>query len=226
MDKKELIKIEHISKTFHATRADLPILTDISLVIEQGEFASIIGKSGSGKTTLMNILGCLDQPTTGSYFFDGEDISKAKPDSLAQIRNQKIGFIFQTFNLLEDATALDNVALPLLYAGIKEKEARVRAFEHLKLVELETRVDHYPNQLSGGQRQRVAIARALINEPMLILADEPTGNLDSKTGDQIFEIFKRLNEEKNITFIIVTHDNELAHKTNRIIQLVDGKLVS
>lgn len=226
MDKKELIKVEHVSKIFHANRADLPILTDVSLVINQGEFASIIGKSGSGKTTLMNILGCLDQPTSGSYFFDGEDISKAVPDILAKIRNQKIGFIFQTFNLLEDATALDNVALPQLYAGTREKEARERAFEHLKLVELEDRVDHYPNQLSGGQRQRVAIARALINEPMLILADEPTGNLDSKTGDQIFEIFKKLNNEKNITFVIVTHDDELARKTDRIIQLVDGKLAN
>lgn len=222
----EIIKTENITKTFSDTaHSNLPILNGVTMSIEKGEFVSIIGKSGSGKTTLMNILGCLDQPTSGSYWLDGEDISQADPDHLAQIRNQKIGFIFQTFNLLEDATALDNVALPQLYAGVLEKDARKKAAEYLKMVELEDRLNHYPNQLSGGQRQRVAVARALINEPALILADEPTGNLDSKTGDQIFEIFRKLNQELKITFVIVTHDRELAHRTERIIELVDGKVV-
>ncbi len=222
----EIIKAENITKVFSdPSHAHLPILNGITMSVQKGEFASIIGKSGSGKTTLMNILGCLDQPTSGSYWFDGEDISQADPDHLAHIRNQKIGFIFQTFNLLEDATAVDNVALPQLYAGVPEKEARRKAAEYLNLVELGDRLMYYPNQLSGGQRQRVAVARALINHPELILADEPTGNLDTKTGGQIFEIFRRLNQETEITFIIVTHDKELAHQTNRIIQLVDGHIV-
>lgn len=222
----EIIKTENITKVFaDSGHTHLPILNGVNMSVKQGEFISIIGKSGSGKTTLMNILGCLDQPTTGSYWLDGEDISQADPDQLAHIRNQKIGFVFQTFNLLEDATAIDNVSLPQLYAGVAEKEARRKAAEYLTMVELGDRLNYYPNQLSGGQRQRVAVARALINSPALILADEPTGNLDSKTGDQIFEIFRTLNKETKITFVIVTHDRDLAQRTDRIVELVDGRIV-
>lgn len=222
----EIIKTENITKIFSdSAHSNLPILNGVTMSIESGEFVAIIGKSGSGKTTLMNIIGCLDQPTSGSYLLDGEDISKATPDQLAHIRNKKIGFIFQTFNLLDDATALDNVALPQLYAGASEKDARERAAEYLRMVELEDRILHFPNQLSGGQRQRVAVARALINQPELILADEPTGNLDTKTGDQIFDIFKKLNSEMKITIVIVTHDQELARRTGKIIRLVDGRVV-
>ncbi|HBY05717.1 MAG: ABC transporter-related protein [candidate division TM6 bacterium GW2011_GWE2_42_60] len=221
----ELIRTEHISRSFTIGNLTHQILTDICITVQKGEFLSIIGKSGSGKTTLMNILGCLDQPTSGSYFLEGKEISKLNPDELATIRNNQIGFIFQTFNLLDDLTALDNVALPLLYAGSTKKESRVRAQVLLQALDLDDRLAHFPKQLSGGQRQRVAIARALVNQPSLILADEPTGNLDSKTGVQTMEIFKKLNAEHGITFIIVTHDREIAHQTQRTIQLVDGKVV-
>lgn len=221
----ELIKTDNITKIFFPKgSADLHILRGISITIQKGEFVAIVGKSGSGKTTLMNILGCLDQPTTGSYLFDGEDVARAEPDHLAHIRNQKIGFIFQTFNLLDDLTTLDNVALPQVYAGVSESASRRKAQESLTLVGLEDRMYHYPNQLSGGQRQRVAIARAIINNPMLILADEPTGNLDSKTGVLVLDMFKRLNKESGITFIIVTHDRDLARQAGRIIEIVDGQL--
>jgi len=221
----ELIRTEHISRSFTIGSLTNQILTDICITVQKGEFLSIIGKSGSGKTTLMNILGCLDQPTSGAYFLEGKEISKCNPDELAAIRNNQIGFIFQTFNLLDDLTALDNVALPLLYAGSTKKESRTRAQVLLQELDLGDRLTHFPKQLSGGQRQRVAIARALINRPSLILADEPTGNLDSKTGIQTMEIFKKLNVEYGITFIIVTHDREIAHQTQRTIQLVDGKVV-
>lgn len=221
----ELIRTEHLSRTFTIGTIAHKILNDICITVNKGEFLSIIGKSGSGKTTLMNILGCLDQPTNGSYFLEGKEVSLLSSDALAAIRNSQIGFIFQTFNLLDDLTALDNVALPLLYAGASKKESRERAQIQLEALDLPDRLLHFPKQLSGGQRQRVAIARALINKPSLILADEPTGNLDSKTGAQIIEIFKKLNTEHGITFIIVTHDKEIAHQTSRTIQLVDGKVV-
>lgn len=221
-----LIEVKNIFRKFYATNNALfTALEDISFSIEQGEFVALVGKSGSGKTTLMNIIGCLDQPTSGAYFLDGQDMALANPDELAHIRNKKIGFIFQTFNLLEDISALDNVALPLLYAGKSEHEAREVATEKLKMVDLFERLNHLPNQLSGGQRQRVAVARALVNNPAIILADEPTGNLDSKTGQQIFSIFRELNTKSGITFLIVTHDKELAAKTDRIIEIVDGRLV-
>lgn len=220
-----LIQTVDITKTFWTGVHELGVLRGISISIESGEFVSIIGKSGSGKTTLMNILGCLDVPSSGQYFFDGENVADADPDALALIRNRRIGFVFQTFNLLEDLSVIDNVALPQLYAGKRESEARAIAQEKLVAVGLEERLTYYPNQLSGGQRQRVAIARALVNEPALILADEPTGNLDSKTGEQIIEIFKKLNDEHKITFIVVTHDRELADKTQRIIEIVDGKII-
>jgi putative ABC transport system ATP-binding protein len=220
---KQLITTEKITRVFNnSDAAHLAVLHEVSLTIGAGEFVAIVGKSGSGKTTLMNILGCLDTPTSGTYLFDGFNVVRADPDTLAGIRNEKIGFVFQTFNLLEDLTALDNVALPQLYAGSSERVALEKAREQLTIVGLEDRLNYYPNQLSGGQKQRVAIARSLINRPMLILADEPTGNLDSKTGTQIFELFKNLNAEHGITFIIVTHDRDLAQQTGRTIELVDG----
>ena len=223
----ELLRTERISKSFVTlSKEPLLVLQDISISIAQGEFLSIIGKSGSGKTTLMNILGCLDRPTSGSYFLEGENVSKKTANELARIRNQKIGFVFQTFNLLEDATALENVALPLLYAKIPTAEAQKRAADELIALGLEERMLYFPNKLSGGQRQRVAIARALVNRPALILADEPTGNLDSKTGIQTMEIFRKLNASLGITFVIVTHDDEIAASTDRIINLVDGIVVS
>jgi putative ABC transport system ATP-binding protein len=213
-----------ISKTFYTGEIALNVLSDISFTINEGEFLAITGPSGSGKSTLMNIIGCLDQPTTGSYSIEGTDVSHFSSDELAHIRNAKIGFIFQKFNLLPDLTALDNVALPQLYAGKSEDEARAAAEKTLAIVDLSDRLHHYPYQLSGGQQQRVAIARALVNDPAIILADEPTGNLDSKTGALIFDSFLRLNKEHKKTIILITHDTELAQRTNRIIKLFDGKL--
>ncbi|HBL98355.1 TPA: macrolide ABC transporter ATP-binding protein [Candidatus Dependentiae bacterium] len=224
MENQELLRTESLTKVFPMGSITHSILNGVSITVRKGEFLSIIGKSGSGKTTLMNILGCLDRPTTGTYFFEGKDTGTLSPDALAHIRNRHIGFIFQTFNLLEDLTALDNVALPLLYADASEKEARDRAAEQLIALDLGERLAHYPNQLSGGQRQRVAVARALINRPSLILADEPTGNLDSKTGAQALEIFRQLNRDLGVTFVIVTHDREIANKTDRTIQIIDGRV--
>ena len=218
------LEAQHISKTFYTGDIALTVLSDISFSINEGEFLAITGPSGSGKSTLMNIIGCLDQPTTGSYLIEGTDVSHFTSDELAHIRNAKVGFVFQKFNLLPDLTALDNVALPQLYAGTSESEARLAAQKMLELVELSDRLHHYPYQLSGGQQQRVAIARALINNPAIILADEPTGNLDSKTGELIFESFLKLNREQKQTIIIITHDLGLAQKTSRIIKLFDGKL--
>lgn len=221
-----VIKTENITRAFWTGTAEIEVLKGVSLEINQGEFVSIVGKSGSGKTTLMNILGCLDQPTSGTYFLDGEDVAQLSPSKLARIRNQKIGFVFQTFNLIDDLTALDNVALPQLYAGVHEAAARAKAAVMLEAVDLIHRALYYPHQLSGGERQRIAIARAMVNEPAIILADEPTGNLDSKTGDQIFESFVRLNQNRQITVIIVTHDPDLARATKRTITIADGRIVS
>jgi putative ABC transport system ATP-binding protein len=218
------LEARNISKTFYTGDIAHDVLIDISFTINEGEFLAITGPSGSGKSTLMNIIGCLDQPTTGSYAIEGTDVSHFSSDELAHIRNAKIGFIFQKFNLLADLTALDNVALPQLYAGKSEEEARASAQKSLEMVELSDRLHHYPYQLSGGQQQRVAIARALVNDPAIILADEPTGNLDSKTGELIFASFLRLNKEHKKTIILITHDPGLAQKTNRIIKLFDGKL--
>lgn len=221
-----IIEAKDIIKTFKMGDTTVTALKGVSLFVDKGEFIAITGFSGSGKSTLMHVLGCLDIPTSGSYVLDGIDASKASKDELAKIRNQKIGFVFQKFYLLPDLTALDNVALPRIYAGETEYEAREKAQELLKLVELEHRVDHFPYQLSGGQQQRVAIARSLINNPAIIMADEPTGNLDRATGDNILQVFKDFNENKNVTFVMVTHEPSIAAKSKRIVELVDGKIVS
>jgi ABC-type antimicrobial peptide transport system, ATPase component len=220
-----IIKAENIVKTYRMGREALKALNSVSLTVEKKELLSIIGKSGSGKTTFMNILGCLDAPTSGQYFIDDINVSNMQPDELAAIRNKKIGFVFQKFNLLPDMTALENVSLPALYAGKSEQEAEKLALEFLKFMELDKRVGHYPAELSGGEQQRVAIARSLINNPSIILADEPTGNLDSVTGEKILQMFKNLNKEKDVTVIIITHDQHVADETNRIVRLVDGEIV-
>lgn len=220
------IEAKHIYKQFGSGAHILPVLRDVSLVVDHGEFIALTGPSGSGKSTFMNILGCLDVPTAGDYFIEGINVAHMTPDQLAHIRNKKIGFIFQQFNLLPDLSALDNVALPQLYADKKESEARAYSTQLLELVGLSGRMHHYPYQLSGGEQQRVAIARALSNKPTLILADEPTGNLDSKTGEKIWGIFEQLHEKENITIVIVTHDLALAQKTHRIVRLLDGAIQS
>ncbi|KKQ11796.1 MAG: Macrolide-specific efflux protein MacB [candidate division TM6 bacterium GW2011_GWF2_36_6] len=221
-----IIEAKDIVKTFRMGETEITALKGVSLSVEKGEFVAITGFSGSGKSTLMHVLGCLDIPTSGSYVIDGVDASKATRDELAKIRNQKIGFVFQKFYLLPDLTALDNVALPCLYAGENETAAREKAKKLLELVGLEHRMDHFPYQLSGGQQQRVAIARALVNEPAMIMADEPTGNLDRATGENILQVFKDFNEKQNVTIVIVTHEQSIAARTKRIVELVDGKIVS
>ena len=216
-----LIQLESIAKTYDSGENAVQALRGVDVAIERGEFISIIGPSGSGKSTLMHILGCLDTPTSGRYWLDGDDVAELSSRELARIRNRKIGFIFQTFNLLPRATILKNVELPLLYAGTSREERRERAMNALQRVGLEKRAKHRPNELSGGQRQRVAIARALVNEPSLILADEPTGNLDTKTGSDIIAIFEELSAA-NETIVIVTHDPGIAARTQRQIRIVDG----
>ena len=221
-----LLKIENLTKIFYMGDTQVKALDNVNLEINAGEFVAITGTSGSGKSTLMHLLGCLDQPTSGKYFIDQIDVAIADKDELAKIRNQKIGFVFQKFNLLPDLTAVNNVALPMIYANIGEKQAQKIAGELLEKVELGDRKKHYPYQLSGGQQQRVAIARSLINNPKIILADEPTGNLDTETGNAILKVFKTLNKEKNTTIILVTHDTETAIHAKRIIEFVDGKIKS
>ncbi|MFC1711996.1 ABC transporter ATP-binding protein [Patescibacteria group bacterium] len=221
---KPLLKLKNISKVFHLDGITVNAVKDVSLDIKMGEFAAIVGPSGSGKSTLMHIIGCLSKPSSGQYFFEDKDISKLSDDQLAEIRNTKIGFVFQSFNLLPRISALSNVELPLIYTRLKEKVMKEIALEKLKNVGLEKRVQHHSNQLSGGEQQRVAIARALVNNPKLILADEPTGNLDTKSGKDIIKIFKKLNSQGQ-TIIIVTHDMDLAKMTNRIIKIVDGVIV-
>jgi putative ABC transport system ATP-binding protein len=221
---RPLISLEKIVKTYDSGENEVQALRGVDLGIEKGEFASIIGPSGSGKSTLMHILGCLDSPTSGSYWLDGDDVAELSARALARIRNQKIGFVFQTFNLLPRATIWKNVELPLLYAGLGRDERRERALEALERVGLDKRAKHRPNELSGGQRQRVAIARALVNNPSLILADEPTGNLDTKTGSYIINIFEEL-AASNQTIVLVTHDPAIAARTHRRIKIVDGMIV-
>ena len=218
-----MIDIKDMSKIYEMGENKVYALNHINLNIKEHEFVSIIGPSGSGKSTLMNMLGCLDVPTEGTYILDGKPISKMSDDELAEIRNKKIGFVFQGFNLLTKLTAIENVELPLIYQNVPAKERRERAKKALASVGLEGRVDHTPNELSGGQQQRVAIARALITNPPLILADEPTGNLDSKSGKEVMEIFKNLNEQGN-TIVLITHDNDVAKQAKRIIRIQDGRL--
>ncbi|MFQ5721459.1 MAG: ABC transporter ATP-binding protein [Candidatus Aminicenantales bacterium] len=225
MDNNTLIHFENLIKIYRVGETEVRALRGISNSFRSGEFVAIMGPSGSGKSTLMNIIGCLDRPTKGKYFLEGEEVSTLKKNELARIRNKKIGFVFQTFNLLPRTTALENTELPLLYSNFPSKKAKVLALKALASVGLEGRELHYTNQLSGGEQQRVAIARALVNDPPVVLADEPTGNLDSKTGQEIMEIFKKLNQEKKMTIILVTHDPEIAEYANRRIYLRDGQIV-
>lgn len=220
-----LIKITNIKRDFVLGNEIVYVLKGIDLQINKGEYVALMGPSGSGKSTLMNLLGCLDTPTSGTYILNGKDVSQMKDDELAEIRNKEIGFVFQTFNLLPRTTALDNVALPMIYAGYSKSERNERATEVLKQVNLADRMDHQPNQLSGGQRQRVAVARALVNKPSIILADEPTGNLDSKTSIEIMKLFGDIHASGN-TVILVTHEEEIAAYANRVIRLRDGLIES
>jgi putative ABC transport system ATP-binding protein len=218
-----VIEISGLEREFKLGSTVVQALRGVDVRIGRGEYVAIVGPSGSGKTTLMNLIGCLDSPTRGIYKLDGEEVSTLDDDQLSRIRNEKIGFVFQTFNLLPRATALDNVALPLVYAGATRGQRRKAARKALERVELGDRTDHRPDQLSGGQRQRVAIARALVNNPSLLLADEPTGNLDQKTGAEIVKLFEQLNQE-GMTVVLVTHDNELAKRARRTIRIVDGQV--
>jgi putative ABC transport system ATP-binding protein len=220
-----VIEIKGIGKTYRIGEVVVNALREVDLHINKGEYVALMGPSGSGKSTLMNILGCLDTPSRGKYFLNGTDVSNMTDNALAEIRNKEIGFIFQTFNLLARNTSLDNVALPLVYAGISKKERIVKAEDALKSVGLGDRMDHKPNELSGGQRQRVAIARALVNNPSIILADEPTGNLDSKTSYEIMELIEKIHEAGN-TVIIVTHEEDIAKRAKRIVRLRDGLIES
>ena len=221
-----IIEATSISKTYRRGREEVCALRGVNLTIELGEFVSIVGPSGAGKTALMNILGCLDTPTDGRYLLDGIDTGNLSRDDLAEIRNKKLGFVFQGFNLLSRTSAIENVELPMLYNGFPTHERHDRARAALKSVGLEGREDHHPNQLSGGQQQRVAIARALVNDAPIILADEPTGNLDTKTSVGIMELFVRLNRDSRITVILVTHEPDIAAFSKRIIRFLDGHIVS
>lgn len=220
-----MIRIQNLNKIYKNGSLEVQALFDINLEVSEGEFVAIMGPSGSGKSTLMNILGCLDRPTNGSYQLKGVEVGGLNDDQLAEIRNKRIGFIFQTFNLLPRSTALQNVELPMVYAGVHRGERHQKAMDALKMVGLAERCHHRPNEMSGGQRQRVAIARALINNPSIILADEPTGNLDSVSGREIMMILQALNEQ-GITIILVTHDNEIGRHAKRIVRFRDGRIVS
>lgn len=220
-----IIDIKGITRDFPLGVEIIKVLKGIDLIINKGEYVALMGPSGSGKSTLMNILGCLDTPTAGHYILNSKDVSKMRDDELAEIRNKEIGFVFQTFNLLPRTTALDNVALPMVYAGFKKQERDARATEVLKQVGLGDRMDHKPNQLSGGQRQRVAVARALVNHPSIILADEPTGNLDTKTSIEIMNLFGQIHANGN-TVILVTHEEDIAAHAHRVIRLRDGLIES
>jgi putative ABC transport system ATP-binding protein len=220
-----LIELDHIGKTYDLGLSKVPALRDIHISIETGEFVAIVGQSGSGKSTLMNILGCLDVPTSGRYRLAGRDVSELSDDELSDVRNLEIGFIFQSFQLLPRASALENVELPLIYRGVSKKERRERAIAVLEQVDLAERMKHKPPELSGGQRQRVAIARALVTEPSLLLADEPTGNLDSRTGEEIVRLFLDLHSKGN-TIVLVTHEPKLAARCPRAVRIVDGLVIA
>ena len=223
---KPLIQLKNIHKSYPLDGFNLEILKGINLEIAAGEFLAIMGPSGSGKSTLMNILGCLDTPTSGEYILDGENIEHLSGDQLAEIRNRKIGFVFQGFNLLSRTSAIENVELPMVYAGVPDKEREERAAKALDSVSLHERMHHQPNQLSGGQQQRVAIARAIVNEAPIIFADEPTGNLDTKMSVEIMDLFTKLNKKLHRTIILVTHEEDIALYANRIIKIVDGEIHS
>jgi len=225
MSARQLIRMRGIVKRFYIGQPnELEILHGIDLDVREGEFVSIVGASGSGKSTLMNMIGVLDRPTEGTYWLDGTDVQDAEDDELSQIRNRKIGFVFQNFNLISRTNALRNVELPMMYAGISQKARTKRAEELLDLVGMADRMDHQPNELSGGQKQRVAIARAMANDPAIILADEPTGALDSKTGRMVMDLFHKLNREQGKTIVLITHNQELAAETGRILTMRDGIL--
>ena len=221
----ELIRVEQLVKTYFLGEVKIPALKGVDLSIRAGDSVAIMGASGSGKSTFMNILGCLDRPTSGKYFLDGNDASGLSRDELAQIRNKKIGFVFQSFNLLGRTTAIENVELPLFYNNSSSRERHQRAMEALTIVGLQGREHHLPSQLSGGQQQRVAIARALVNKPPLILADEPTGNLDTRTSLEIMDIFQKLNQDSKISIILVTHEPDIASYTRRHVVFRDGKVI-
>jgi putative ABC transport system ATP-binding protein len=223
-----VISVKSLVKTYVVGEVEVKALRGVDLEVERGEFLAVTGPSGSGKSTFMHIIGCLDRPTSGQYFLDGQDVSRMSKDSLAAIRNKKIGFVFQGFNLLSRTSALDNVELPLLYgnSGLKTSERHKRAMEVLKAVGLENRADHHPNQLSGGQQQRVAIARSLINKPSILLADEPTGNLDTRTSIEVMDIFQKLNVETGITVILITHEMDIAEYGTRTVAFRDGQVLT
>ena len=223
-----VISVKNLVKTYVVGEIEVKALRGVNLEVQPGEFLAVTGQSGSGKSTFMHIVGCLDKPTAGQYFLDGEDVSRMSKDQLAVVRNKKIGFVFQGFNLLSRTTALDNVELPLLYghSPLKLAERHKKAMEVLKAVGLEQRADHHPNQLSGGQQQRVAIARSLINNPSILLADEPTGNLDTRTSIEVMDIFQRLNKERGITVLLITHEHDIAEYGTRIVQFRDGQVIA
>ena len=222
-----VISMQHIVKKYYEGKPnELEILHGIDLTVHQGEFVSIVGESGSGKSTLMNIIGVLDRQTDGMYSLEGQDVGSMSDEIRSAIRNRRIGFVFQNFNLLPRANALKNVMVPLMYSDTREKNQKERAMEMLRMVDMDGRAGHRPNELSGGQKQRVAIARAMINDPAIILADEPTGALDSKTGHMVMDLFHRLHEEQGKTIVLITHSQELAHETERIVTLLDGNIVA
>jgi len=220
----EVIRLDQVHKTYHMGDVEVHALRGVSLIVDRGDSVAIMGPSGSGKSTMMNIIGCLDHPTRGKYLLNGLDVSGIPTNELADIRNLHVGFVFQSFNLLSRTSAIENVELPMIYAGVPSAERLRRAREALAIVGLADRENNYPNQLSGGQQQRVAIARALVNNPSLILADEPTGALDSRTSVEVMEIFQRLNLERNMTIVIVTHESDIAQFAGRIIQFRDGRI--
>lgn len=218
-----ILNLQNIYKDYQQEKLVVPVLKDVSLTVEEGEYVAIMGPSGSGKTTLMNIIGCLDRPTSGTYELAGENVLKLKDRELSDLRLKSIGFVFQSFQLMPRESAVENVALPLSYAGVRKKERRIRATKALERVGLGDRVNFRPTQLSGGQKQRVAIARAMVNHPKILLADEPTGALDSKSGEQIMELFDSLNEE-GVTIVMITHDPKIAAKAKRIVRIIDGEI--
>lgn len=220
-----ILELSHIYKSYGSGEMKVPVLKDISLAVEKGDYIAIMGPSGSGKSTTMNIIGCLDRFDEGTYLLDGQDVSHMSDDALSDVRLNKIGFVFQTFNLLPGETALENVALPLIYAGVPKQQREERAEKNLALVGLSDRTDFYPSQLSGGQKQRTAIARAMINNPEILLADEPTGALDQESGRQVMSLFRKLNKEQGVTIVMITHDANVAAHADKTLHIIDGEII-